>query len=327
MFFIVSYHLISYCLYLIPHDNGFDNIYESILPILHIGVILFILISGYYKIRPSISGLCKLLFIVFIYYLPIELIRCIHHNGNILSTIMFITNTPYWFIRTYLYLYIIAPLLNKFIETATQKSINLLLVALAVISIYFGSTRGDSSLIDGKNLVNFIFLYFAGYSLEHYRHKWQSISYSYLLVGFLLINTIVIISLLLYNRESSIGSYIWRLVFPYCSPILIFNAILVFMIFSKLNIRSAFINICASSMFSVYIIHCHPAFHEYIIMPICHNISSFLCHSIINYIGIVLLTTICLMALCVIIDKCCTPLWNYSNKLFKLLDNKITKMI
>lgn len=137
MFTIIWYHLISYYLYLIPHDNSFDYVVEATLPSLHIGVILFLLISGYYGIKPSLNGFVRLLAIIIIYYLPVEIIRCLHHHGSMLDTLMFLTNTPYWFIRTYLFLYVLTPVINKFAVTSSPKLCNYVLLALAIISMLF----------------------------------------------------------------------------------------------------------------------------------------------------------------------------------------------
>lgn len=69
MFMIVLYHLLMRYSYTDGH-----LIYRVLQFPLHIGVILFVLISGYYGIRPSIRGLMRLLAPVVVLYLSIELI-------------------------------------------------------------------------------------------------------------------------------------------------------------------------------------------------------------------------------------------------------------
>lgn len=49
-------------------------IYQGIQIPLHIGVILFVLISGYFGIKRSFKGLIRLLTMTAIYYVPIALI-------------------------------------------------------------------------------------------------------------------------------------------------------------------------------------------------------------------------------------------------------------
>lgn len=324
MFFIVLYHLISYCLYLIPHDQTLDYVYEAFLPTVHIGVILFVLISGYYQIKPSVHGLFKLVFIVLVYYLPVELARCVHHGGNVVDTLMFLSYTPYWFVRTYLFLYIVSPLLNKFINSSKQKSVNLLMAAFAVIAVYFGSTHGDASLADGKNLVNFVFLYFLGYSLHYYQKHWESINQIKLLLGYALLNIVVVLLLLFKNSASGEG-LVWRLSFPYCGPILIVNAVCIFMVFSKLTFNSRIVNFSASSMFAVYLIHCQPTFHKYVIMPVCEIAMQ--CYPPFRLIAALILVSVCVMVFCVLVDKMLVPLWNLSGEMGCGVENWIKGLV
>ena len=70
MFMIVLYHIYVkhiYCIY----DTSFN---QAIYMPLHIGVTLFLLISGYWGIRVSGRGMAKLLGQMFIYTVPMMLI-------------------------------------------------------------------------------------------------------------------------------------------------------------------------------------------------------------------------------------------------------------
>lgn len=294
MFMIVWYHLISYYLYFIPHADLFDNLCEAMLPTLHVGVILFVLISGYYGIKASVSGFLKLFMMVLIYYLPIEIVRCVHHNGDILQTLQFISNTPYWFIRTYLYLYLLSPILNKYLATVERIRINTSTILLCIIAIYFGTTHGDPSLSDGKNLVNFMFLYFLGNTLSYYKDKWLKVKSGCLLVAYVVMNIITFSILMSYGRESPLGGAVWNLSFPYCSVMLIISATLLFMLFSKLQIHSKFVNAIASSTFAIYLIHCQPALHKYLVLPACEwaanypppDVRTDICSDHCNYVSL-----------------------------------------
>ena len=320
MLVIVFYHLLSYYLYLIPHDSSSDYILESFLPTVHIGVILFVLISGYYTIRPSVSGLFKLLFIVFIYFVPLKFVQCVHSHSNPLNAFLFITNTPYWFIRTYLYLYLISPLLNKFLEMSNRKSQNVMLLVLAIIAVYFGTMQGDESLSDGKNLINFSFLYFLGNTIRDYREKWTRVPQIYLWLAWIVLNATIVSLLLCYTKETPIGGFVWRLSFPYCSPLLIANATILFVLFSKWNFSSKTVNFVALSMFAVYLIHVQPTIHNHILVPTLQNIVSY---HLLEIVGILLATSIGILLVCVVVDKILTPIWNLGKQIGGSLETKI----
>lgn len=326
MFLIVWYHIISYYMYLLPHSTSLDNLIEAIIPSIHIGVLLFLLITGYYGIKPSIKGFLRLLLIVAVYYLPLQLLDLgmidgFQHPKRILQTFQFVSNTPYWFIRTYLFLYVLSPIINTFILYASRRIINLMLVALGIISVYFGTMQGDPSLCDGKNIVNFIFLYLLGHSINHYQLHWQKIKGVYLIIAYLMINASLILLLLYFPRTCVLGAYIWRYSFLYCSPILLFNAVIVFLFFSKLSFQSEIVNSIAASTFAIYLVHCQPYIHKELIMPLVRSASSNTPPAI--YLLAFAALAVAIMILCGIIDKILSPLWKINNNIC----NKIQDMI
>lgn len=262
---IVFYHLVCYYLYELPNPEHVA-FYTALLPTLHIGVVLFVLISGYFGIRPTWKGLLTLLSVVIMYNLPIVIHSGIKH-GNWLERMMFITNTPYWFVRTYLYLYLVAPLLDIIKQHWNMRERIGGLCVLGLISIYFGSTGGDMSLFDGKNLVNFIFLYFLGDTLRYTEPKWQKIPNGLLLVFWVLLNLFTFIALY-YANNAHAGEIIMNLSFPYRSPLLIINAIVFFCMFGRLHFHSRLVNRLATSAFAVYILHEQPVLHNVIVLNV-----------------------------------------------------------
>ena len=69
MCLIVLYHIIFYSLPIIPNLQH-QLLLSAMLPTLHIGVILFCLISGYFGIKSTWEGLISLLMVIFVYNLP-----------------------------------------------------------------------------------------------------------------------------------------------------------------------------------------------------------------------------------------------------------------
>ena len=325
MLIIVWYHILSYYLYIWPHDTVNDCLIEAIIPSLHIGVILFILISGYYGIRPSAKVFFRLIIMTIVYFLPLQFWDLamqgrITHPKAIIQTIMFLTNTPYWFVRTYLYLFMVSPLINSFIEHSSNRQLLYALLVMGIISVYFGTTNGDPTLYDGKNLINFVFLYLLGHTLKTQLQDLLKIKTGWLLLLYIILNASIIIVLCLYPRNSVIGSKAWLLSFPYCSPILIINAVIVFCIFTRLSLNSKLINGLAASMFAVYLIHCQPLLQRLYQGLICSR----LVHTSLS--GVLLVSfTFSVLILCVSvgIDKLFTPLWRMSNRFANNLQKSI----
>lgn len=88
----------------------------------------------------------------------------------------FITWSPFWFMRAYVYLFLLAPVLNLWMDNSSRKSRFYLLIVLFLISHYVGSWGADASLVDGKNAITFSFIYVLGMMLREYKSKTELIS-------------------------------------------------------------------------------------------------------------------------------------------------------
>lgn len=66
MFFIVLYHVLYF--FIAPVDDS--PLYRAMYLPLHVSVICFVLISGYFHIKPSLKGIVKLLMPLLVFYLP-----------------------------------------------------------------------------------------------------------------------------------------------------------------------------------------------------------------------------------------------------------------
>ena len=309
MFLIVLYHLFLSFLYPL-YGNDF---YKAIQIPLHIGVLLFVLISGYFGIKTTPKGLLKLISMMFVYYLPIQFVYIYLHSGGnlkeILKTLLFISHTPYWFMRTYICLFIFAPVINLYLNAVTHKKRILLLFSLFFISTYLGTSHGDPSLQDGKNLANFIFLYVIGNTLNRYKSYWERFKYSRLVPIFIGLNIILVISYLSVSSTSIIAKSIWVLSYPYCSPILLVNALLLFLIIGKMHLQSTRINYLASSTLAIYLIHSQPVILNSIgkVVPVLRDWS----FDNVSFLLLIICYTLAIMLVSIFIDKALQPIWNY----------------
>lgn len=224
-----------------------------------------------------------------------------------LKSCLFISHTPYWFIRTYICLYLFSPVLNKYLTEITGRQRILLIITLSFISIYLGTSHGDSSLLDGKNLANFSLLYVMGNTLSAYKKQWSRWSNKVLIPTYIIFNLLVV-SVFCTFADTIISKILWRISFPYCSPLLILNALLFFVIIGKYRLHSKWINYVASSMFAVYLIHCQPFIEENIIGSLINNISG-IANNELELSLYTILLGILIMVVCVVIDKCLSPLW------------------
>ena len=313
MFFIVLYHIFFFII--VKVDD--DIIYKAMWLPLHVAVICFVLISGYFHINPSLRGIVKLIVPLIIFYLPLTLWEMTHSDGGV-KGLLFFSKSPYWFIRTYLCLFLVAPILNEYLVSNKRRIY--LLVVLGFISVYMGNLH-EPSLNTGKNLVLFMFLYVLGDCLNVKKNFYIRYSFLQIFLVYLLLNTALVYGYMT-NHSSFLGRVLWNLSYPYCSPFLIVNAVILFMLFSKMEFKSKYVNWLSSSVFAVYIIH-HQHYILYsIIGPIAINIMKMTKNPLIVMSYLCILTMLILFV-CVLIDKLFTPLWNYLIPLSNHLESRL----
>ena len=299
MFFIVLYHLLLK--FIVVFDGA--PIYLALFLPLHVAVICFVLISGYFHIKPSVRGGVKLLFPLLAFYLPLTLYEYFRYNVEI-SSLLFFSKSPYWFVRTYFYLFLIAPVLNSYIDTNRRRFS--LLAMLGFMAIYMGWMMQDTSMADGKNLILFMFLYVLGDCLKHNKENTDKVC-TIIIGGIYLFLNVALVYLYAIYPNNYIGKTIWNVSYPYCSPVLILNAVLLFLLFSRLHFKSNVINRLASSVFTIYILH-----HQHYVLYNLIGPVVFFIYRLYN-VPIVLILDLCslsifIMFICIAIDKSLEPL-------------------
>ena len=165
-------HSIIECSEMYSSQTGF----LSMLPLLLRGICLcavntFVLISGYFSIRPKAKSFFNLylvcafyagtLYVTHLYLTDSHLNRWVVYN-TLMPFGLWKTSSDWWFIPNYLILYILSPLLNKLIDHISKRQFQYFLLLQAVVVFYFGWYRNEDWSGMGYNFINFIFLYFIG---------------------------------------------------------------------------------------------------------------------------------------------------------------------
>lgn len=317
MFCIIVYHLLIFAI--APLHS--DGIYRALQLPFHIGVPLFVMISGYFGIRFSFRGLVRLLSKAYIYFVPLAALPAvIMHQGfkEIVSNVFMIGFDKLWFLNTYLYLFLFAPVINKFLQDANKSQRIFLLAILTFMSIYIGNvTKGDAMLVGGKNLTNFLLLYVLGNTLSYYQLQIDKISTRKILVILIALNIFLVWGFA--YGPSFLAGQIWKYAFEYNSPILLLNCTLCFILFSQLHFTSRKVNYIAGSIFACYLIQCPGlVWQNAFVLPV-QFIDSYIHSSAAILLAAISLYAVLTMAIMIIIDKALSPLWN----LFSLLGAKL----
>ncbi len=279
MFLIVIYHILI-------HGNVFNNtkgglhfIFAFLICITLVHVNSFVLVTGYFNYNKDFKW--KKFFSVFMqswfYQIVIALIIFIcgiYYIGG--SYTLFNTLSPlnysYWFIVKYLLLYLLSPYINKVIKCTTQKEHKRLIIIMFILfSILPFITRGGLIFNDGFTLIQFIMLYFIGAYFRKYpiqenyhfkrfsKNKLQIILFSLTIIFCLSHFLLNLLSSYFLSFENQIfvdfGNSLKQWFTYYSAPFVILQSVCYFLWFGTLSIKNKAINLIASLVFGVYLIH------------------------------------------------------------------------
>lgn len=289
----------------------------------------FIFISGYYGIKFRVKTILSLLIQAITYSIGIDLVFDLF-NGDSFSAdsiwngLLSVPEGQWWFITTYVFLYLLSPFLNLAKKHLTRFQFLYILGVLTVINFIVGFTLEASSLgvLNGYSLFSFICVYFYGQAFNGYidlkKGKWFYLAV-YVICS-LLIFTMFLLSLKHFTVDLA-----WT-AFSYNNPLVLISAISFFFFFKHLSISWKKISFFSSSVLAVYLVHEHPRSADFL----TENLNRFATkHMIGNVYFTLFLIALLLFLLSTFVEKIRSavtePLLDYLIKRFRSdrLDNKI----
>lgn len=281
---------------LTPNDTNY-YIVNIIYSCIRVAVNCFVLISGYFGIKFSMKKLIKFELQILFYSISIFIIFT--YSGAMEFSIVELKKslTPmisreWWFISTYLLLYIISPYVNIVRDKLSKENyIKLLLIGL-FFCIIAPTFRFNPLLTNrGFSLYNFIFLYLIGGYIRKYYNK--NISKYKFLLSYIIFSVLTFYYNLLINDIKNTVAYDYDSIF-------IFGAtISLTMFFKSIKIKSNIINSISPMVFGIYLIHDHEYVRKFIYTQIFNTnkyyTSNVLLINAIKTIG-------CIFVVCLIIE-------------------------
>ena len=322
MFFVIVYHILILVLY---QRHPETNAYQALELPFHIGVPLFVMISGYFGIRFSIRGLSRLASKAYVYLIPCSVIAMTMAGTftikGIFKSLMIFSFDNLWFLNVYLYLFLLSPFVNKALDNITDKQRWYLLGALSFITVWIGGlTEADGYLLEGKNVLHFILLYAIGNTIHHYQKKINRIPQAKIVGAYLVLN--VALTLGFMYLPASLAGKIWKYSFGYNSPVMILNCVLFFMIFTKLHFYSKWVNWAGGSIFACYLLQSPELTWKNIMEIPSQMIDAYLGTLWLTVPAVIVYTILAMFVFCCF-DKLLNPLWNVITRKAVRLDEKL----
>lgn len=258
---------------------------------------VFVMISGWFGIRPRLKNVSYFLYqcIFFLFGIYILSIlagkECFSKEG---LAYCFLLHPWNWFIKAYLLLLILSPILNLFIANVEKKTAVVVLFSFfsfqSVYGWYFDSVNWFAG---GYSTISFVGLYI----LMQYKRKYMNImSFSSIVYFSLFLLTAIFLTVLFVIFEGKRD-----IVFMYNNPMVIFSSYCFFMTFERMKIKNKIINFIASSSFAVFLLHTNPFVCKQYFVPFIQRLYS--CYSGMECIGYIFVFIIAIFVFAVFIDQ------------------------
>lgn len=228
---------------------------------------VFVMISGWFGIKTKIKRLAE-----FIYqwlFLALLVVSVLLINGirfsigeykYIIGSYQF-----YWFIYAYLFLYILSPILNSFINNSPQKECKFVLILYWVFMILFGWIQPLSYIKFGLSPILFIGLYLTARYLHVYRPNWSTHGIKHDLTLFVILTSLSATIMMIITCYSSSAHFVYKsygMFMSYVNPSYVLASTYMLLAFSKMKFYSKVVNKVAASAFAVYLLHTNYAVFE-----------------------------------------------------------------
>lgn len=222
-----------------------------------VAVYVFVMISGWFGIRPSLQGFCNFMWQV-IYFVGILWIV-----GTLFFDIPISLKTALWafglyggggwFVASYIGLYIISPVLNAYLEQSSSRNIVLMLAAFFAFEFMWGVTLSAEFIVCGYSTFSFIGIYILAGLLRkvHFRYN-SALPYFGIFCAANLANALLYVLTLRCGAVAISGMLLY-----YINPLVIISATCLVLAFAKMPPLKydRIIKLLASSCFAVYLFH------------------------------------------------------------------------
>lgn len=269
MFLVVLSHFYVHGRWPIVETISFNNVAIYALDVGEIGVTAFVLISGYFLIEQSfdLTKLVKLVLQMWFYGIGLLVFAYMFDTRVITSKYFWGSILPFyslnWFAKAYLLLYLLFPVLNRFVKYYNQRKLE----AFILVFGFVWTVLPACWLYEyGNQRVTLMFIYCIGAYFCIYGCKLlENIKRAFVLslVSYLtILGTVILLWEARLQNPFFIGKQASFLALN--SVLVLLCGIGLFFIFKTIRLESTNVNRIAKTMFGVYLIHDNPLISAWI---------------------------------------------------------------
>jgi surface polysaccharide O-acyltransferase-like enzyme len=305
MLMIVSHHIFRH---IVMSDDGLSAVSGNmdaclIAKLLDafvlIGVNVFIMISGYYKIKLSVRKLLSLFLLLSMF--KIVRLLLVFKAGNVEIINYFEPLIPFthcgWYMEDYFVLCLLAPILNAFIDYSSKYNYKKQIAIYAFMMIYLGFFWGIEGFSDGYSVNQFVFLYLVGAFIHKFSMS-SACKSSTLIITYVTCSVLTGVLMCLTVLEPEFRHFNFS---AYDSPLMIVSSIAFFLLMMKINFKNKWVNFVAAATLSVWLIQEGAGWGSSYCYHFMQNL--YISHSVIVFIGIIILYIVFLFAAAIFFDN------------------------
>lgn len=227
-----------------------------------VGVNVFIMLSGWYGIRPRLVRFSELLFQLLFFgllCLGIEYAVSGQMPSRAFLTVLLLDPGAYWFVKVYIALYLLSPVLNTFADTASRRQFKTVLLSVFAFQFIFGWLFEATTWIGaGYSLSWFICLYLLARYMRLHQPWFTQFRRSTDLGIYLGVAAFLTVAVFIL-RHYNVGGILYF----YNCPVVVVGAMYLLLFFSKLSLHSRMVNWVAISALAIYLTHSNSYLAKY----------------------------------------------------------------
>lgn len=268
-----------------------------------VSVNVFVMISGWFGIRATMKSFGNFVFQCLFFLIGIYVVMLLLGLAPISAKGVagcFALTKANWFIKAYLGLFFISPVLNTFLEHCSKRQLEYTLVSFYIFQTIYGCSGIADFICNGYSVFSFIGLYL----LARYLRLYGNSFYKY---GGGIYSISVFLNVLLFYFMTWFGVSRFDVI-GYANLLVVMGAAGLIMWTAQLKIRqSSFINFIAASSFAVFLLHANPNIGEPMYKPFMNflygNFNGLAC------LMVMFMVLVSLFALAIVLDQPRKWLW------------------
>ena len=224
---------------------------------------IFVCLSGWFGIKPKVKSFCNFVFQCLFWLIGLYIVALCAGWTTISAEGLkgcFALTKLNWFIKAYILLYILSPVLNAFVEHAPRKVFRDVLIGFFLFEFVYGWLFSGSTqhIQSGYSTISFIGLYLLARYVRIYQPRFSLKSkrtYAVSIISSAVCVTLAYITPPILGISTTLPGSLW---ISYVSPYCVALAIAAVVLFSKIELQSRYVNWIAASSFAVFLLHTNP---------------------------------------------------------------------